>query len=136
MTMIFKTFLLRLEAQKWPVRGAILALAALLWSSAAGAESAACGVPGKPACPLQGWMRSKLATALAHKDLAELARRLDEVARLNPEPKKWGNWSKLALDGARAAREGRASGVIASCARCHSVYRSEFLVTHRARRLP
>ena len=81
-------------------------------------------------------MRTRLATALAHKDLAELGRRLDEAAALNPEPKNWLNWSKLAEDGARAARAGRASGVIASCARCHSVYRSEFLIKHRTRRVP
>jgi cytochrome c553 len=81
-------------------------------------------------------MRARLATALAHKDLAELARRLDEAATLNPDPNKWLHWPKLARDGAAAARRGRASAVIASCTRCHAVYRSEFLVSHRTRRLP
>jgi cytochrome c553 len=95
----------------------------------------ACGAPGKPACPFQSFMRTRLATAFAHRDLRELERRLAEVAERNPEPAKWHNWSKFARDGARAAHEGRLSGVVAACARCHAIYRPEFNVKYRERPL-
>jgi hypothetical protein len=84
---------------------------------------------------MQRWMRSHLATALAHKDLKALAQGLDALVALNPEPKKWHNWNKFARDGARAAREGRARRVIAACQHCHSIYRPEYNVKYRTRHI-
>ncbi len=95
-----------------------------------------CGVPGRPACPFQSYMRTRLATALAHRDFRELERRLAEVAERNPDPSKWQNWDKFAKDGGRAAREGRLRGVIAACARCHAVYRPEHNMRFRTRPVP
>lgn len=112
-----------------------LALGACLVAPSAPAAPA-CGAPGKPACPWQGYMRTRLATALAHRDFRELERRLAEVAKRNPEPTKWHNWNKFALDGAQAAREGRLRGVVAACARCHAIYRPEHNVKYRERKLP
>lgn len=114
----------------------VSALLCIALSAAPGAAepSAVCGAPGKPACPLQHWMRRHLATALAHKDTRELARRFADIERLNPEPRKWLNWNKFARDGAKAAREGKARGVIAACARCHSIYRPEYNIKYRTRR--
>lgn len=109
---------------------------AALWLAAPPAVAApACGAPGKPACAFQGYMRTRIATALAHRDFRELERRLGEVAELNPDPAKWHNWSKFARDGARAAREGRLRGVIAACASCHAIYRPEHNVRFRERKL-
>ena len=95
-----------------------------------------CGVPGKPACPLQSHMRTHLATALAHRDFRELDRRLSMVAGLNPEPRRWKHWDKFARDGAAAAREGRLGGVVAACTRCHAIYRPEYNARYRERALP
>lgn len=113
------------------------ALGALLWlAPAAAAAEPSCGVPGKPACPFQTFMRTRLATALAHRDFRELERRLAELAERNPDPRKWQNWNKFARDGAEAAREGRLRGVIAACSRCHAVYRPEFNARYRERPVP
>lgn len=114
-----------------------MVLAAVGAESAAGAEPAqSCGAPGKPPCPLQHWMRRELAAALAHKDLKGLERGFEALIRINPEPKKWGNWNKFAKDGAQAAREGRARGAIVACAHCHSIYRPEYNAKYRARSVP
>lgn len=115
----------------WP----LMLLVGLLAAPEARAEAARCGAPGKPPCPLQHWMRSELATALAHKDLKALERGLSRAVELNPDPKSWKNWTKFARDGATAAREGRARSVIAACARCHSIYRPEYNVKYRTRRV-
>jgi len=137
--MKLKGFLFRSGAPKWAVSALLgaLALTALTARSEPALADPAprCGAPGKPACPMQRWMRSRLATALAHKDLKALAEGLEALVALNPEPKKWRNWDKFANDGARAAREGRARSVIASCAHCHSIYRPEYNVKYRTRRV-
>lgn len=120
---------------------ALVALSILAGSAAAPGEARSetapsCGAPGKPACPLQHWMRRELAAALAHKDLKGLERGFEALVRINPEPKKWANWNKFAKDGAEAAREGRARGAIAACAHCHSIYRPEYNAKYRARVVP
>ncbi|MBI3202047.1 MAG: hypothetical protein HYZ29_10935 [Myxococcales bacterium] len=115
---------------------AIFLVAGVLLAHTPAPAAPACGAPGKPACPLQSYMRTRLATALAHRDFRELERRLTQVAEQNPEPRKWHNWNKFALDGARAAREGRLRGVIAACARCHAIYRPEHNIKYRERKLP
>jgi len=111
------------------------AFAVLLSAPPVVAAGPSCGVPGKPACPFQAYMRTRIATALAHRDFRELERRLTEVAERNPERAKWHNWDKFAKDGARAAKEGRLRGVIAACARCHAIYRPEHNVKYRERAL-
>lgn len=125
-----KTFLRAI----WTLACAILIVAGEAQGAPESAPPNACGVPGKPACPLQHWMRRRLATALGHRDYRELDRRLSELVAKNPEPKAWHNWSKFARDGASAAREGRLGGVIAACSRCHSIYRPEYNVKYRQRR--
>lgn len=118
-------------------KGTGVALGLLLWlAPGRAAAEPSCGVPGKPACPFQSFMRTRLATALAHRDFRELERRLAEVAERNPEPRKWQNWNKFARDGAEAAREGRLRGVIAACSRCHAIYRPEFNARFRERPVP
>jgi len=95
----------------------------------------ACGTPGRPACPLQRWMRTEIAAPFAKKDAARLADGFERLAELNPDPKKWPKWSQFARDGARAAREHRAAAVIIACAHCHSTYRSDYNREFRRRAL-
>lgn len=92
-----------------------------------------CGAPGKPACPLQAWIRSHAAAPLATKNFTELETRFEQIAKLNPDPAKWGNWTKIAKDGARAAREKREGGVRETCGRCHGAYRRAYNARYRLR---
>ncbi len=91
----------------------------------------ACGAPGKPACPLQHWMRTRIAAPLATHDLAMLAAGLDELAKLNPEPHNWGNWTRYAREAASAARSGKTP--LLACVNCHKVYRAEYNAKYRQR---
>jgi hypothetical protein len=110
---------------------ALLGLIATAGEATAG--SAECGKPGKPPCPMQAWMRSKLSAPYAKKEWTKLASALDQLVGLNPQPKKWGNWKKFCRDGAEASRAGRKDGALASCTSCHQVYRRAYNVAHRKR---
>lgn len=109
----------------------LLGVLVLLIALPAAADGGTCGAPGKPACPLQDWMRRNLALALAKKDGAALATHFEEIERRNPAKGQWANWNRFAREGAEAARAGRFSGVITTCGRCHSVYRSEYIAKYR-----
>ncbi len=125
------------EAPRWRGYAAMLAAVAFVLSDAtAAAEPARCGVPGRPACPLQHWMRQRLAAPYAKADLKRLAQALDDLVRLNPKPRGWGNWKKFCADGAAAARAGKRAGAVEACTRCHKVYRRTYNFTHRERPLP
>ena len=127
----------RAQLQRWPGWEALIAAVVLvLVGSAAAAESARCGAPGKPACPLQHWMRQRVAVPYAKADLEQLALALDELVELNPKPKGWTNWKKFCGDGAAAARAGKRASAAQACSRCHRVYRRTYNFTHRERPLP
>ena len=117
-----------------------VAAAALLGLTAtaeeAAADSAECGKPGKPPCPMQAWMRNKLSSPYAKKEWSKLATALDQLVSLNPRPKKWANWNKFCSDGAGAAREGKQPGAQASCTSCHKIYRRAYNVAYRKRPVP
>ncbi len=92
--------------------------------SAASADSApACGTKDNP-CPLQKWMRANMGPALASADLATLAKSLDKAATFSPDP-SW-DWSKIAKDGADAARKGDLAATKASCKTCHDKYKDSY----------
>jgi cytochrome c553 len=76
-------------------------------------------------------MRAHAAAPVASKDYVKLAQTFETIAKQNPDPAKWGNWTKIANDGALAAREGRESGVRASCGRCHRAYRRAYNARYR-----
>lgn len=120
-------------------RGLALALA-LVGVVAGGAATAGghsvdragpCGAPGKPACPLQHWMRTRVAAPHATHDLASLATALDQLAAINPDPEKWQNWSKYARDAAKQARGGTLP--LLACVNCHKVYRAPYNAKYRER---
>ena len=115
---------------------AFLCVMTLSATGSAGSGTAICGDPGRPPCPLQRWMRNELAQPIAKKDSTAVAEAFERLVALNPEPKKWSNWTKFAREGARAAREGKPSGVTIACAHCHSIYRGEYNIKYRRRALP
>ena len=69
------------------------------------------------------------------KGWPKLAANLAKIEALNPDP-TWKNWNKFSRNGAKAAREGRRSGVREACRRCHQVYRRGYIRDHRMRKLP
>lgn len=103
---------------------ALLALAAL--AAPVRADSASCGRPGAPPCPLQKWMRSHAAAPLAEGRWDELAANLERVRELNPRPDDWQNWDQFARKGAAAAREQQRGTVKQTCTNCHEVYRRRY----------
>jgi len=98
------------------------------------ADDAACGQPGKPPCPLQRWMRTRIAAPMAKGDRQALARKLERLVQLNPNPQKWSNWNRFAREGAERARKGR--HVQPSCTSCHRVYRTDYNKKYRKRPVP
>jgi hypothetical protein len=94
-----------------------------------------CGKPGMAPCPLQAFMRVKIAAPLATSDSAMLATGLDRIAELKPEP-SWTSWSTFARAGAAAARKGDATATRSSCKGCHDAWREAYRTRHRAQPLP
>lgn len=93
------------------------------------AEDAKCGEKGQPSCPLQGWMEKNMQDPLDKKDLKTVAASLEKAAKFVPDP-KWNDgpngWTKIATDGAAAAKAGNAEGTQAACKACHKAWRSEY----------
>src|SRR5688572_6791014 len=82
------------------------------------AEDAKCGEKGQPHCPLQGWMEKNMQDPFDAKDLKKVAESLEKAAEFAPVP-KWNEgengWSKLAKDGAAAAKAGDFAKVQQTC---------------------
>lgn len=100
-------------------------------TAAEGPKKFDCGEKGQPACPLQGFMKSHMATAVASGDGALLAKALDEVA--GHAPPGLANWSAIARGGAAKARSGDIDGAKASCKACHDQYKTRYKTEMRDR---
>jgi len=94
-----------------------------------------CGSPGKPACPLQGWMRANVAAPLAADDAAALATGLEKAAKLSPDA-SWSSWVSIANAGAAAAKKNDIAGARASCKQCHDAWRDAYKSKYRTRPIP
>ena len=107
-----------------------------LGSFRAHAEDAkpACGEKGQPSCPLQGWMEKNVDEPFEKGDLAKVAASLEKLAGMAPDP-KWNEgdkgWSKLAKDGAAAAKKGDSAATGATCKGCHKAWRNEYKAKFR-----
>jgi hypothetical protein len=98
-------------------------------------DGASCGTPGLPPCPLQAWMRQRIAGPLASNELEKLARGLDAAAELSPD-RAWTEWRRFASDAAAAARRGDVASARRACRSCHAKYRAEYRARYRERALP
>jgi hypothetical protein len=109
---------------------------ALIGQPQARADEAKCGEKGQPKCPLQGWMEKNMQDPLDAKDLKKVAESLEKAAKLAPDP-KWNqgdtSWSKIATDGAAAAKAGDFKGTQAACKSCHKAWRNEYKKQFRTR---
>ena len=99
------------------------------------AFAANCGEPGMPACPLQSFMRGKVAAPLAQKDFATLAQSLDRVAALPPDA-SFSTWSTFAQQGADAARKNDVAAARSACKGCHEAWREKYRKDFRLRPSP
>ena len=95
-----------------------------------------CGSPGKPSCPLQGWMRERMAKPYATRSFDELAGNAAALVAFNPRPKEWGDWDELAKDAARAAKGRDEVQTLRACTQCHRAHRRDYVTQYRERALP
>lgn len=93
--------------------------------------SMGCGVKNDQ-CPLQAWMRQYVATAVAAGDTTALAKALDRVGGMSPDP-SFSAWSEYSKRGADAARAGNMDQARKSCQQCHDAYKTKFRASFRSR---
>lgn len=82
-------------------------------------------------CPLQRWMRERVAPSLAGGMGEGLAAALEEVVRFSPSP-EW-RWEEIARAGANAARAGDFDGAAKACMQCHDAYKKTWRERYRTR---
>lgn len=92
-----------------------------------------CGDKKKP-CPLQRWMRERVATAVTANDAPALAKALDQMAKFSPSA-AW-QWNAMSATAADAARKGDMAEARKSCQGCHNAYKAEYRAKFRARPVP
>jgi hypothetical protein len=89
-------------------------------------------------CPLHDWMEKELQEPMDAGDLKKVAAGLEKLGGYAPDP-KWNEgdngWSKLAKDGAAAAKAGDAKAAGATCKSCHKAWRKEYKEKHRSKAL-
>ncbi|MEO6418743.1 MAG: hypothetical protein ABIP39_05020 [Polyangiaceae bacterium] len=96
-----------------------------------GPAAPACGSKPLPDCPLQGWMKTNTAPAMAAGDLPALATAFDHIVKFAPAG--YTNWASIAKDGAKAGREGQLDAVKAACRGCHDQYKTKYKTEIRSR---
>ena len=105
-----------------------IAAAALAQMPSAHAD-ATCGAKGQPSCPLQGWMEKNMDANVEKKDTKALAAAFEKAAGFAPDP-KWNDgadsWSKIAKDGAAAAKSGDMAAAKKTCKTCHKAWRDKY----------
>lgn len=100
-------------------------------SGTAVAKTFDCGAKGQKACPMQGWMKSVMGSAVASGDGERIAKALNTIAS-KPVP-GMGNWSSIAAAGAAKAAAGDIDGAKQSCKACHSAYQNKYQTQMRDR---
>jgi hypothetical protein len=96
-----------------------------------------CGARDNP-CPMQKWMRTKLAAPNAAGDMPALAAALEKAAQLSPDPSWNGNdpdksWDAISKIGAAAARANDPAKVKAACKACHDAWKAKYKDAFRTR---
>jgi hypothetical protein len=93
-----------------------------------------CGAKGQPSCPLQGWMEKNMDPAQEAGDTKALAVAFEKAAGFVPDP-KWNDgdsgWTKIAKDGATAAKSGDLAAAKKTCKTCHKAWRDKYKATYR-----
>jgi hypothetical protein len=98
-------------------------------SAAAGPKKFDCGAKGQKPCPMQGWMKSVMASASSSGDGAKLASALAYVA--GKPPPGMGQWTSISNAGVAKAKAGDIEGAKATCKQCHDLYKSKYQTAMR-----
>lgn len=110
-----------------------LTAAALMQHPTVQAEGT-CGAKGQPSCPLQGWMEKNMDPAVEKNDTKALEKAFEKAAGFAPDP-KWNEgadgWSKIAKEGAAAAKSGDMAAAKKTCKTCHKAWRDKYKAEHR-----
>ena len=109
--------------------GSVSAAALLRQPAAVHAAGGTCGEKGQPSCPLQGWMEKNMDANVEKNDTKALAAAFEKAAGFAPDP-KWNDgadsWSKIAKDGAAAAKGGDMAAAKKTCKTCHKAWRDKY----------
>ncbi len=101
------------------------------------------GPPKKPAvpyrvcgekdnlCPMQVWMRKNIAPAVTANDAPALAKAMDKLATMSPDP-SWA-WADIAKQSAEAARRGDMDEARKACRACHTTHKPVWRQKYRLR---
>jgi hypothetical protein len=115
-----------------------VAAAALLQQPTVHADGT-CGEKGQPSCPLQGWMEKNMDAAVEKNDTKALAASFEKAAGFAPDP-KWNDgadgWTKIAKDGAAAAKGGDMAAAKKTCKTCHKAWRDKYKKEFRMKPVP
>jgi len=98
-------------------------------ASAAAEKDWGCGKKGQELCPMQGWMKTNVSSAVSKADTDALAKALDVIAAHPVEG--YDEWVKISEEGAAAAREGDLQAAKKSCKGCHKLYQKDYKRTQR-----
>jgi hypothetical protein len=98
-------------------------------SADAGEKKYDCGGKGQKACPMQGWMKGVMASAVSSGDKDKIAAALNTIAS-KPVP-GYDQWSGIASAGAAKAAAGDIDGAKESCKKCHALYQKKYKDTRR-----
>lgn len=114
-----------------PAATASAAAAAPTGSAAAGPKTFDCGAKGQKMCPMQGWMKTVMASASSSGDGTKLASALAYVAGRTPPG--MGQWASISNKGVAAAKAGDIDGAKATCKQCHDLYKEKYKASMRDR---
>jgi hypothetical protein len=98
--------------------------AAAASSAAAGPKTFDCGAKGQKPCPMQGWMKTVMASASSSGDGAKLASALAYTA--GKPPPGMGQWTAISNAGVAKAKAGDIEGAKATCKQCHDLYKERY----------
>lgn len=100
-------------------------------SAAAGPKTFDCGAKGQKPCPMQGWMKTVMASASSSGDGTKLANALAYTA--GKAPPGMGQWSAISNAGVAKAKAGDIEGAKATCKQCHDLYKEKYKASMRDR---
>ena len=90
-----------------------------------------CGAKEQKPCPMQGWMKTVMASAASSGEGEKLAQALTYVAA--HVPPGCPDWTAMANAGVAKAKAGDIDGAKASCKTCHDAYKESYKLSMRDR---
>jgi hypothetical protein len=122
------------------IAGILIGSAAIAAAPTPASADGASGSKESP-CPLQKWMRDNMGKAMADGDMDAVAKALDKVSKIAPDPTWNGNdpnanWDAIAKAGISAAKSKDTDAVKATCKTCHNAFKDKYKATFRTKAVP